>query len=75
MKVDSRNERVILSSGKTFFAHHGMLGFNDDFGNFGMGGCDGELQPPEPFTHEEAVEIVAHMVEQWNAWAGEIKAR
>lgn len=61
-------DTVVLSSGREFYAHAGILGLGA-LHNGLTGGWDNSVdESPTEFTIEERREIAQYMAERWLAW-------
>lgn len=67
MKFDPDATEFVLSSGRRFYAHAGVLGMADDMGL--SYGYDGGVNEEDPFTPAERKEIADHMIGLWQTWA------
>ena len=83
--MKAKGDRVVLSSGRKFYAYAGILGLGelDKPGHWTLTyGYDGRVDFPEqaeewqeeadekPFTPEERREIAEAMIARWREWGG-----
>lgn len=68
--MDIDGDHVILTSGRRFYAHAGILGMDDDLDL--SGGYDDLISfddDEEALSKTERLEIAAYMIDLWQRWS------
>lgn len=72
-----KDDEYVLSTGKTFYANHGLLSLGPESGEYGFDrlheGYDGKVETNyhdegPTFTRQERAEIAAFAISLWEKW-------
>lgn len=70
MKIDVDNDALVFTSGRTAYAHRGVVGLTADLA--ASHGWDGGIWPygndEQNLTKEDLLELADYMVERWMAF-------